>query len=359
MTTRQHEPAQRELVHQLINWNLIRSRHKQYPAIRRTFPLHRLKKHCESPPYYCHYMSWRLGTWTKEPLFERLEDLLRCAETLPNWKHEIKPFVNSSDFATYWSLVWQLQVAEHLCAVGTNVRWVKTSHGNPGPDLSVDVGSNRWYVECYVPRKSFALLEFNRELLSEIDPALCISYDLCLPFQLPRNSEVNGFLDRILKPFLDPGHLAKAKNDAKKKCPVVLYEDPASSFYIYVEGDDSVAYCPGQIPNSTGDPKFYVEQVFKEAVGAKQYSNDLEKHRPNLLAVNYLLSADFQLAELLPERMQSLTLPPIEPNIDVLAASAVGIDAQLTREKLKVVRADNVEPTSLARIAITPRQDSF
>ena len=236
--------------------------------------------------------------------------------------------------------------------------WVKPSQQKPGPDLSVEVGGERWYVECYVLHKSFSLLEFLQEVLSKIDHALGTSYDLCLPLELPRNSEVTRFLDKILTPFLDPSYLAKAKQAAMKEYPVVLYKHPGSSLHIYVEGDDAGAYCPGRIPDTAGDPKSYVEQALKEAVNAKICSNDLKHHHPNLLAVNYLLSPDFQLAESLPERMQSLTLPQISPNIDVLAVSAVGIDARLKRDQFKVaILAGDVDLRSLGEIATNSRHD--
>ena len=189
MTTLQHKPAQREFVHRLIDWKRVRCRLQRYPAIRRAFPLTTLEQRSESPPYYCHYMSWRLGTWENESRFRRLEDLLGCTEALPNWEHEKRSLVSSTDFAEFWSLVWQLQVAEHLCKVGTDVRWAES-----GPDLSVKVGAERWYVECYTPRKSFGLLRFIEELLRKLDSDIRISYDLCLPFQLPQNTDRDRFL---------------------------------------------------------------------------------------------------------------------------------------------------------------------
>ena len=129
MTTPQHEPAQRQLVHQLIDWERVRYRLERYPAIGRAFPLTTLKERCEKPPYYCHYMAFRLDTWCDESQFQRLEELLSCAVSLTNWKHE-KSLLYSADYAEFWSLVWQLQVAEHLCQVGTDVSWAKS-----GPDL--------------------------------------------------------------------------------------------------------------------------------------------------------------------------------------------------------------------------------
>ena len=348
MTTPQHEPAQRKFVHQLIDWKRLGCRLARYPAIKRAFPLTTLKGACERPPYYCHYMSWRLGTWGDESNFQRLEELLCCAEALPDWKHE-KPLLLSADYADFWSLVWQLQVAEHLCKVGTEVSWAKS-----GPDLSVKVGNERWYVECYTPHKSFGLLNFLKEFLWKIDPNVRASYDLCLPLQLPTDSERNGFLDKILNRFLDPSYIADAKNAAETEYPVVLYKykDVDRSLYIYVEGNDVEAHMPGIVPDQTGNPKSYVECVLKEAVNAKQCKNDLQNHHPNLLAVNYLLSDDFQVGKMLSHKLQSLTLPQIGPNIDALAVSTVGIDERLSREKLKVlIRSERIERSSLDQIA--------
>ena len=71
------------------------------------------------------------------------------------------------------------------------------------------------------------------------------------------------------------------------------------------------------------------------------------------LAVSFLLN-DWQVAMMLPERVKSPTLPQIDPNIDVLTVSAVGIDERLDREKLKVkVRSKGVEcNSSLNKIAL-------
>ncbi len=346
MTKPQHEPAQRKFVHQLIDWKRIQSRCERYPAIGRVFPLETLKKRSESPPYYCHYMSLRLSTWETESLFQRLEELLCCAEALPNWKHE-KSLLSSADFADFWSLVWQLQVAEHLCEVGTDVCWAKS-----GPDLSVKIDNKRWYAECYTPRKSSGLLEYLRKILETIDPDVHTYYDRCLRFPLPQNSDRTQFLDEVLSRFLDPDCLAEAKKAAETEYPVVLYKDSESSLHIYVEGDNEDAYMPGILPNQTGDPKSYIERILTEAVNAKKDSNDLKNHHPNLLAVNYVLSEDFQVATGLPHRMQCLHIPRIDPNIDALAVSAVGIDERLTREKLKVIiHSESASSSSLDRIA--------
>lgn len=339
------QPAQRELVHRLIDWNRIRSRHECYPAIRQAFPMETMMKGCESPPYYCHYMAWCLGAWPQESEFlvRRLEELFRVAEMLPSWEYE-KSLLSDTDFAVFWSLVWQLQVAEYLHEIGEDLCWARS-----GPDLSVKIGGERWFVECYTYRKSFALLSFLEELLEEIDPAVRIRYNRCLPFSLPSGRARERFLHEVLVPFLDPAYLAKHKEDAEREYPVILYKDPDSSMHVYVEGSDADAYIPGSIPKGVGDPESYREIALREAVRAKRNSNDLARHHPNLVAVNYLLSTDYQLAE-----SSATTSSLLEPDskIDVLTVSAVGIDERLTRENLEIVMlAESAELRSLARIA--------
>ena len=347
MTTLEHGPVQRQLVHRLIDWERIAARRERYPAIGRAFPLETLKTGCERPPYYCHYMAWRLGAWpdVDERLFQRLEELLRCAKEIPNWEHE-KSLLTDAEFSVFWSLVWQLQVAEYLREIGEDVSWAKS-----GPDLSVKIGGERWFVECYTYQKSFGLLNFLEELLLRLEPDIRTDYDRCLPFSLPRDGDRELFLDKIMSPFLDPDYLANAKESAGHEYPVVLYKDPDSSLFVYVEGSDVDAYRPGRIPNVNGSPEAHLETALREALKNKQTRNKLKNHHPNLLAVNYSLSEDYQLAE---SSRETPPLAEIDPNIDVLARSKVGIDGRLSREKLEVViggRSLHVNHANLNRIA--------
>jgi|GEM_PF-3581052 len=194
----EREPAQRHFVHGLLNWDLVRDRRERFSAIRRMFSIEVMEKCADSSPYYCHYMSWRLGTWQGESLFERLDDLISCAERLPNWQEEKRSLVSSADFADFWSLVWQLQVAEHLCRVGADVRWTKRRGGVASPDLSATVDGEQWFVECYAPRKSFGVLGFLEDILPRIGEDIRTSYDACLPFQLPIDRDRTLFLDEVL-----------------------------------------------------------------------------------------------------------------------------------------------------------------
>lgn len=328
-----------------------------------------MKKCGEDPPYYCHYMSWRLGTWEDESPLERLDGLLDRAEQIPNWRKEKGPWIGSADFGVFWSLFWQLQVAEHLTRVGTEVCWGKSNQNDPSPDLSVVVNGQRWFVECYVPQKSLGLLGFLNEVLQKIDERsgrgreepvfvvlLSASYDRCLPFKLPTGLGRKAFLDDALRCFLDPNFLATARRAASISYPVCVYKHSESSLRVYLEGDDIGAYRPGIRRDRTGSPRGYVECVLKEAVDAKMSSNGLRTHRPNVLAVNYLIGDDFQLARgLRGPSVVSEMRPELGPNIDVLAVSAVGIDQELSREQMHAeVKAGRSWSLSLGEIACGP-----
>ena len=141
----------RYFIHTLIDWNRVRRRLERYPAIRSAFPESTLKESSDKPPFYCHYMAWRLGTWDTESHFANLESLLGQAKKLKNWEYEHSLLTNGA-FGTFWSLVWQMQVAARLREVGDGVRW---SEPSGGPDLSVRIRDERWFVECYSIQKSY------------------------------------------------------------------------------------------------------------------------------------------------------------------------------------------------------------
>jgi hypothetical protein len=338
------ESAQRQLVNEHLNWATLENRLRRFPAIARAFPLDRLRSSAESPPYYCHYMAWRLGTWNDEALFTRLNELLGVAEALPNWSAQ-GALLTSADFAEFWSLVWQLQVAEYLWGLGTDVSW-----GASGPDLAVEVEGERWFIECYAYRKSYGLMLFIEDVLRRVDGSIRVEYDLCLPFGLPTDGERSGFLDAILSPFRNPGFVADARAKSAHDYPVILCQHD-SGLVVYVKGSDPDAYVPGRVGSQTGDPQRYLEVAVNEALRAKQNANSLATHRPNLLVANYALSTDFQLALCRADDL-GLALPTMEPggNIDALAISAVGIDARLTRSGLRRVAPLVSDSTALNRM---------
>ena len=96
--------------------------------------------------------------------------------------------------------------------------------------------------------------------------------------------------------------------------------------------------------------------MLQEAVGAKENSNGLKHHHPNLLAVNYLLGSDYQTAiALRGQGVVAEMAPELGPNIDVLAVSAIGIDERLTGENLAVaIASERRWGDSLSAIACRP-----
>ena len=60
-----------------------------------------------------------------------MDEMLDYAAGLPNWSSEA-PLLTNGDFAVYWSLLWQLQVATMFRDVGGRPRWLRS-----GPDLVV------------------------------------------------------------------------------------------------------------------------------------------------------------------------------------------------------------------------------
>jgi len=330
--------SHRELVHRCIDWDRIRSRLSRYPNIARHFPEHVLRCCSDSPPYYCHYMAWRLGTWPTETYAEKIEHLLSIASSLNNWKQEFRSRQQKCDFGEFWGLVWQMQVAEFFGAQGAGLTW------NPaGPDLTAEDSDGRFYVECYAYQKSYPIEVFIREVLSCVDKRIRVHHRSYLPFSLPKNADTAGFLDELLRPYLDP-RFADQEIEAADQCWPHLLPVPsgAENLFIYIEGP-SDAYQPGVLPNSAGDPSSYLRDCISKAIGNKQDANKLATHRPNLLAVNYLLGGEFSPAE--QRRMQlgeKFVEPDLGPGLDAVMFSATGIDQELSQ--FTVVSQEDVSP---------------
>lgn len=338
-------PAQRQLVHEFIDWKIVERRRQRFPAIGRAFPIECLRSRQETPPYYCHYMAWRLGTWNDEKLFSKLDELLAGAEKLRCWSAEA-PLLKSADFSDFWSLVWQLQVAEYLCRIGSGVQWASS-----GPDLSAQVESETWYVECYAYRKSFGLMLFIEELLQQLDGSIRVQYDLCMPFSLPTDRERSGFLDRTLSDFINPAYIDLARSKALVQHPVLLLRKRENSLVVYMEGPDEKVYVPGIVPNLIGDPQTYLTVALREVIRAKQDANSLGTRRPNLVAVNFSLSADAQFAlNWVDDLKLSISDIQLGPSLDALAVAAVGIDERLERFRFRRIASAVTESLALDRL---------
>ena len=338
-------PAQRQLVHRFIHWETVEERLQRFPAIGRAFPIELLRSCQETPPYYCHYMAWRLGTWTDESIIARFDELLAGAEKLPCWSEE-EPMLKTAEFAEFWSLVWQLQVAEYLCTIGSGVRWASS-----GPDLSVQIESETWYVECYTYRKSYGLMLFIEELLRKLDSSIRVQYDLCMPFSLPSDLARSEFLNHTLSEFTKPAFIERARSQALVQYPILLLPECENSLVVYMEGPDSEAYVSGIVPNRTGDSQTYLKVVLSEAIRAKQGANSLGQHRPNLVAVNISLSADAQFALSRADDLE-LAIPDtqLSSDLDAFAVAMVGIDDRLERSRLRRIAPAVTDRLALDRL---------
>lgn len=333
-----HESPTKHFVHKLIDWERVSQRLEQYSAIRDAFSMEMLRAAEDSPPYYCHYMAWRLGTWSveSEGSLANLDDLLTNAAKLPNWENE-ESVLHNGEYATYWSLLWQLQVAAKLRSVGRSVAW-----GGPGggPDLSVDVNGQRWHVECYVTRKSYFLLQFLQECLSKI-LRLSVQNDYPL-FSRISVPEANQFLEDKLEPYCD----ASRREEARAKCVTIVAGDRCSievaeEEWETNESDDTIEG-RRRSRGRSGSPEQHVATTLSEAVSNKQDSNSLCDHRPNVLAVNLLLTSA-EAAEYCDHdgNMIAGCVPELPDALDVLAVANCGIDARLPNLRIATCRSPN------------------
>ena len=312
----------KHFVHELIDWDRVEERLRCYPAISRSFPQSTLKKYSDKPPYYCHYMAWRLGTWVTESHFENLEMLLHRAKSLPNWENE-SPLLTGGGYGDFWSLVWQLQVAEYLHARGKDVMW-GARHG--GPDLSVEIDGCRWFVECYVPRKRYGLLEFVNDILPRIDSRIKTRYNPYLPLRLPVQDRIGEWLDSVVLPLCSSAYLDDMASQASERGYAVIHRCVVPyPLHIYMEGENAWEHVPPW-RDVVGEPSHHVRVILYEAVANKAEKNQLAAHRPNILAVNLFLT-DAPRAESLRSDVIVNTAPSLTGfPIDILAVTAqVGI----------------------------------
>ena len=331
-------PSQKTLVERFLNWELVQTRLSNYSAIASDFPYDELRAHSEAGPYFCHYMAWRLGTWKDEALFARINDLLAYAQTLPDWRHE-RQRLGNNDYGAFWSLVWQLQVAEYLGTRGGEVRWHRS-----GPDLSAIVQGQRLFVECYVYHKAFDAELYIEDLLQVLGKDLRVKRDSHLPLRMPQGPKLADLLSDLLKPFLDEPGLVTARLEATHRYPVVLSCSDDRRLSLYVEGASASAFDSSAIPSNSGDPEGTLVVALRESVNAKRQSNALGSHRPNMLAVNYLLSTDVQCSL----SRREVTPTPLDvslegSDLEAIAFAVSGIDAKLQRSDFRV--AASVSPT--------------
>ncbi|NPV75463.1 MAG: hypothetical protein HPY59_03715 [Anaerolineae bacterium] len=288
------EPSHLTFVRQYLNWERVQKRLGLYKHIGEVFPMESLQKCSDKSPYFCHYLSWRLGTWQDEGLFEFLDRLLEIGTNLSGWNKTRLP--GGCEFDSFWGFIWELQVAAFFAdQLGLKTEWLKT-----GPDFRVVVESSELFVECTTYRKSFALEEFIKEIFHSINPQIIAKHVPCMQFSLPKNKNIEGFLDDLFEPYLDPTFLPGKLKELEELSPLVLPvpSEDTRNFYVYLENHDAVNHNAEleQILTSAGDPTVFWDLSLKEILSNKKSKNRLGQHQPNLLMVNFLLGTDWQLA---------------------------------------------------------------
>ncbi len=319
--------AHQSLVAAVVDAGNVEARRQAFSAIGRNFPSSLLSSFSARPPYYCHFMQWRLATLGDAQL-QRVDQLLECAESVPRWRTERQSLLHSPDFAEFWSLVWQMQVAEYLRARGFDLEW----GGNKGgPDLSARRGSEILFVECLAARKFFAAILFLEEILGRLHPRLRVHHQLFLRITLPSGeTALDAFFDALVRELEAPGRLDTLASQANHAWPVVVpLPLGASNLTVYLEGDDLDAYQPGVLPFGGGDPEKYLALILREAISNKQRANGLRRHHPNVLAVNFLLG-DHQLVM----RVAAPTAPDLRGVIDELVCATIGIDDAIRPQQI-------------------------
>jgi hypothetical protein len=243
---------------------------------------------------------------------------LTDASKPPNWSKNRIP--KGCEFDSFWSFMWELQIAK-LFASYQNIRVEWT---NSGPDLKVISEAGTFFVECTVYRKSFGLEEFIGELLANIHPLIKSEHVAFNIFSLPKNTNVESFLNQLFSPFLSPSFLKEKLEEAQKASPIILpTPKDVENFYVFIENQDAPEYTSYRPWITTGPPELYLTQVAKEALESKRFSNDLKSHRPNLLAINLLLGKDFQTAISLG---RDIPQPDLGSEYDAVLMAACGID---------------------------------
>jgi len=282
-------------------------------------------------------MAWRLGTWQSDHLFENADLLLGIGSALPNWEVE-GSFLTDCEYSAYWSLLWQLQVAQALADRGASPRW------NRRPDIACAHEGATFYLECTSFRKSLGMREYIADLFSHIDSNIRVDHPWWLPLSLPQGSEADSFLHELFRHYLEHDFLQQQRKRAAAEYPVVLpVPSDAKNLRVFLDGTHGATYKPGE--NAQGNPDSYLDVMIREAVNNKRGKNNLRLCHPNALAVSFLINHEFQtahgrrleLTNLLPE-------PDLGSELDAVLYSWCGIDEQLDDDNLLLFVRDESHP---------------
>ena len=315
-----------QLAGQFMLWDRVEERLRRYPEIRAHFekPLRKSRQH----GHHCHQMAWRLGTWSSdsEEIFQRLEGLLAVAKAQTGWAGE-KGMFTSTQYGTFWGLVWQLQVAEWLVRLGFSPKWQK-----PGPDLRIEVGGRDVWVECYSAVGSHEAVEFLQELFSRVYPNVRVRYDPSKT--LP--SRIEEMVETCITTV--ESKLATALEEVRTGAwPVLLYSSPeGGAITVQLDGDDIDRYEPRLERGSTPDLQSRFTKTLRRVFAAKHGKNSLAQKHPNVVMTNLVVHEMFQIAihqvQLLHPNPRDLVPHGVIadcPDLDAIIWTITGIDEQL------------------------------
>jgi hypothetical protein len=137
------EPAHKILINRFLDWHKVENRLHQFQHIGKLFNLDELKKCSDYPPYYCHYLAWRLGTWIDDSWLTFFDNLLAQGMKLKGWDNN--RINKGCEFENFWSFIWELQVAAFFVKQSNGkVEWMKS-----GPDLQVTKDDINFFYRMY------------------------------------------------------------------------------------------------------------------------------------------------------------------------------------------------------------------
>lgn len=334
-------PAHKLLIEKYLDWDKVQARLSHYEHISKLFPLKSMRSCSEKPPYYSHYLAWRMGTWESEDYFNCLNDMIGTVMRIEGWSTNKR--LATMEYSDFWSFMWEIQVASYFIEKGCTVKW-----NSKGPDILVDYEGKKFYVECTVIRKSYALELFIEDLLGQLSPTIRVHHALFHKFSLPQRIEREEFLDALFLQFANTENLAQLLKASQNRSPLILYQSNyTENFFLYI--DDATAlerdYSAERLLMCTGDPDDFLKNISKEAINNKVTANHIYQYRPNLLMINTLLSLDWQVA--ISRATSEFHFPSITdfPRIDGYSFSSHGIDAQY-EIKLSHVKLNPGHPAS-------------
>lgn len=283
--------AQEELVTQNMDWSHVEAVLANYPNLGRFFTLEELQEN-QPPPYFCHYLAFRITKWREhggERYLELFDKLVAKGTETDGW-NEYR--LSDASYDSYWTILWELQVADALQRhpdIG-EVRWLPQ-----GPDLQCCVDGAPCYVECYVYQKQYARLHYIEDLLQLLSPHFDVTHSISVRVCLP--SDIRSFFDNLFRPFAeDSFFLDRLKREARETGRAEL-DLPESVSNVRIALTDPETPAPPDSQNAHGAGAFcgegYVVNAVDEAVRNKKGKNSLECHRPNVIFINCLLARDY------------------------------------------------------------------